>query len=241
MNWETGRFEPPIRWLPAILHFLGYDPFPAPTTVGQRLLHVRRQHGWSTSEAARQLGVERTTWQDWERGELILLRKHRLKVATPPASTQKKWPKKCELAGMESIGAGNVANPRRTNWAMGYSAGKRVEPDCVTGFDPVAACRALEKQTLADLLNGVCSRKSCRCWRWSSQSQACSIHASGVGRLAGVVLALVDLAVGDRCRREEGESDRQSRERGSLKHRWNLTYLKCPRRGSTSAVAAQAN
>ena len=82
MNWETGRFEPPIRRLPAILHFLGYDPFPAPTTVGQRLLHVRRQHGWSTSEAARQLGVDRTTWQDWERGELILFREHSLKVAT---------------------------------------------------------------------------------------------------------------------------------------------------------------
>jgi transcriptional regulator with XRE-family HTH domain len=81
MNWETGRFEPPIRWLPAILRFLGYDPFPPPITVGDRLLHARRQHGWSTSEAARQLGVDRTTWQDWEHGELILFREHRLKVA----------------------------------------------------------------------------------------------------------------------------------------------------------------
>ena len=36
MNWETGRFEPPIRWLPAILRFLGYDPFPPPITVGER-------------------------------------------------------------------------------------------------------------------------------------------------------------------------------------------------------------
>jgi transcriptional regulator with XRE-family HTH domain len=43
---------------------------------------VRHQHGWSTSEAARQLGVDRATWQDWERGELILFRKHRTKVAT---------------------------------------------------------------------------------------------------------------------------------------------------------------
>jgi transcriptional regulator with XRE-family HTH domain len=81
LNWETGRTVPPIRWLPAILRFLGYGPFPPPTTVGERLLHVRRQHGWSTSEAARQLGVDRTTWQDWERGELILFRKHRIKVA----------------------------------------------------------------------------------------------------------------------------------------------------------------
>lgn len=81
MNWETGRFEPPIRWLPAVLCFLGYDPFSRPTTVGERLLCVRRRRGWSTSEAARQLGVDRTTWQDWEHGELILFRKHRTKVA----------------------------------------------------------------------------------------------------------------------------------------------------------------
>jgi DNA-binding XRE family transcriptional regulator len=82
LNWETGRYEPPIRSMPAILAFLGYDPFPPPTTVGEQLLHVRREHGWSTGEAARQLGVDRTTWQDWERGELILFRVHRTKVAT---------------------------------------------------------------------------------------------------------------------------------------------------------------
>jgi len=81
MNWETRRNDPPIRAMPAILRFLGYDPVPPPTTVGERLLHVRRQHGWSTSEAARQVGVDRTTWQDWERGELILFRKHRVKMA----------------------------------------------------------------------------------------------------------------------------------------------------------------
>jgi DNA-binding XRE family transcriptional regulator len=44
LNWETGRYEPPIRSMPAILAFLGYDPFPPPTTVGEQLLHVRREH-----------------------------------------------------------------------------------------------------------------------------------------------------------------------------------------------------
>jgi transcriptional regulator with XRE-family HTH domain len=82
MNWEAGRFHPLIRWLPAILRFLGYDPFPVPTTVGERLLQKRRQHGWSTSEAARQFGVDRTTWEGWERGKLILFRKRCTKVAT---------------------------------------------------------------------------------------------------------------------------------------------------------------
>ena len=82
LNWETGQHHPSIRSVPAILSFLGYDAFVAPTTVGERLLQTRRKYGWSTGEAARQLGVDRTTWQDWERGELILFREHRLKVAT---------------------------------------------------------------------------------------------------------------------------------------------------------------
>jgi hypothetical protein len=37
INWETERFDPPIRSMPAILTFLGYDPFPLPITVGERL------------------------------------------------------------------------------------------------------------------------------------------------------------------------------------------------------------
>ena len=81
-NWEIGRYEPSIRSFPAILAFLGYNPFEPPATVGERLRHVRRQHGWSTGEAAHQLGVDRTTWQDWEHGKLILFRRHRTKVAT---------------------------------------------------------------------------------------------------------------------------------------------------------------
>jgi len=81
LNWEGSRFDPPIRWLPAILRFLGCDPFPMPTTLGARLLQARRKHGWSTSEAARQFGVDPSTWHNWEAGELILFREHRTKVA----------------------------------------------------------------------------------------------------------------------------------------------------------------
>ncbi len=28
INWEKGRTEPAVRFLPAIMPFLGYDPFP---------------------------------------------------------------------------------------------------------------------------------------------------------------------------------------------------------------------
>jgi transcriptional regulator with XRE-family HTH domain len=30
LNWENGHTEPPIESIPAILQFLGYDPYPAP-------------------------------------------------------------------------------------------------------------------------------------------------------------------------------------------------------------------
>ena len=61
LNWETGRRGPPIRLMPAILGFLGYDPFAAPTTVGERLLHARRKRGWSIREAGSHLSVDATT------------------------------------------------------------------------------------------------------------------------------------------------------------------------------------
>ena len=53
LNWETGQHQPPIRSIPGILAFLDYDPFPTPTTIGERLLQTRRKYGRSTSEAAR--------------------------------------------------------------------------------------------------------------------------------------------------------------------------------------------
>jgi len=33
LNWEKGHTEPPIVSIPAILRFLGYDPFPEPKTL----------------------------------------------------------------------------------------------------------------------------------------------------------------------------------------------------------------
>ena len=81
LNWETGRFDPPIRSMPTIFEFLGYYPFPWPTTVGEQLLRKRRELGWPINQAAGHLGVDPTAWRDWERGAIILYSKHRLKVA----------------------------------------------------------------------------------------------------------------------------------------------------------------
>lgn len=67
--------------MPAILRFLGYDPFPEPGSLPERLLAKRRAMGWSIKEATRQLGVDERTWAAWERGETILFRKHQELIA----------------------------------------------------------------------------------------------------------------------------------------------------------------
>ena len=81
LNWEKDHTAPPIESMPAIIRFLGYDPFPEPKNIPERLLAKRRAMGWSIKEAARQLGVHEGTWGDWERGGVILYRNHRLLVA----------------------------------------------------------------------------------------------------------------------------------------------------------------
>ena len=81
LNWEKGRTEPPIASVPVIVQFLGYDPFPQPTTLPEKLLAKRREMGWPIKEAAKAVGVDPSTWGNWERGQTILYRKHRALVA----------------------------------------------------------------------------------------------------------------------------------------------------------------
>ena len=58
LNWEKDHTEPPIESMPTIIRFLGYDPFPEPKNIPERLLTKRRAMGWSIREAARRLGVD---------------------------------------------------------------------------------------------------------------------------------------------------------------------------------------
>lgn len=81
LNWEKGRTEPPIAAMPVILKFLGYYPFPQPRTLLEKLLAKRREMGWSIKEAAEAVGVDPGTWGNWERGKIILYRKHRVLVS----------------------------------------------------------------------------------------------------------------------------------------------------------------
>jgi DNA-binding XRE family transcriptional regulator len=69
-NWEANSSGPEVRYMPAIIQFLGYNPLPAAATDGWavRLVNVRTALGLSQKEAARQIGIDPGTLAKWERG-----------------------------------------------------------------------------------------------------------------------------------------------------------------------------
>ena len=70
MNWEKGRTVPATRYLPRITSFLGYDPFPAPQTLGERIAAARRRLGIPRKKLARRLGVDEGALKRWEEGRM---------------------------------------------------------------------------------------------------------------------------------------------------------------------------
>ena len=58
MNWERNKAEPEIQYYPAIYSFLGYDPFPEPKTLGERIITWRRRHGVTRKALAKRLGID---------------------------------------------------------------------------------------------------------------------------------------------------------------------------------------
>jgi transcriptional regulator with XRE-family HTH domain len=67
-NWETGLTSPAIRYIPRVIRFLGYDPYPAPESLPARLLAARRRQGISRREFAGRLGLDEEMLARWERG-----------------------------------------------------------------------------------------------------------------------------------------------------------------------------
>jgi transcriptional regulator with XRE-family HTH domain len=82
LNWEKGHTEPSIESMTAIIRFLGYDPFPEPKNIAERLLAKRRAMGWSITEAARRLGVDEGTWGSWESGTTVPKGRHLILLTT---------------------------------------------------------------------------------------------------------------------------------------------------------------
>lgn len=80
-NSETGQPKPEIRFIPALVEFLGYDPEPVDEgTLAGRLVGKRRELGLSQREAARSLRIDSCTWAGWELGARIAREAHRRAV-----------------------------------------------------------------------------------------------------------------------------------------------------------------
>jgi transcriptional regulator with XRE-family HTH domain len=70
-NWETNGAQPTLKYMPAIIRFLGYNPLPPPLAGGwgERLVRCRTALGIAQSELAQRLEVDACTLARWERGE----------------------------------------------------------------------------------------------------------------------------------------------------------------------------
>jgi transcriptional regulator with XRE-family HTH domain len=69
--WEKDRGMPELRFVPAVLAFLGYDPRPVPRGIGERLVRYREGLGWSQKRLAKELNVNPTTLSRWESGRKV--------------------------------------------------------------------------------------------------------------------------------------------------------------------------
>ena len=45
-NWETGRTQIEVRYLPKVKDFLGYNPLSAPRNSGEAVRQARLARGW---------------------------------------------------------------------------------------------------------------------------------------------------------------------------------------------------
>ena len=64
--WEKRGVQPEVHFYPAIIAFLGYEPWPTPVTLGERLLAMRRRRGWTIKQSAMSINVDESTFARWE-------------------------------------------------------------------------------------------------------------------------------------------------------------------------------
>jgi transcriptional regulator with XRE-family HTH domain len=67
-GWERNTTSPEIRYIPAILKFLGYNPLPQHGSLSERMANGRKMHGLSQRKMAEMLCVDPATLQSWEAG-----------------------------------------------------------------------------------------------------------------------------------------------------------------------------
>jgi len=67
-RWERSTAQPQIHYFPRILKFLGYDPFPIPVSLADKLRGARKTIGFTQTMFAEWLGIDPTTLRKWEQG-----------------------------------------------------------------------------------------------------------------------------------------------------------------------------
>jgi len=67
-NWEKDRTYPAVRYLPRLIRYLGYDPFPKPQSFGDRLRAKRQHLGLSRKRLAVLILIDDGTLQRYEQG-----------------------------------------------------------------------------------------------------------------------------------------------------------------------------
>ena len=61
MNWERGGAIRYPSYYPCIIEWLGYDPFPKPSSPGEHLLQSRLRMGLTSQEMADRWGIDQGT------------------------------------------------------------------------------------------------------------------------------------------------------------------------------------
>ena len=79
-SWSKGRGAPSATVWPSVIRFLGYDPRPEPTTVGEALKRYRGSAGVSQRTLAGRLHVDQKTLAWWEQGIRMPQGKHLARV-----------------------------------------------------------------------------------------------------------------------------------------------------------------
>lgn len=67
-NWEGNAATPTIRYIPAVIRFLGYNPLPPANSFPERLATARKVLDLSQRKMAEKLGVDPATLMGWEAG-----------------------------------------------------------------------------------------------------------------------------------------------------------------------------
>ncbi|HTK33769.1 MAG TPA: helix-turn-helix transcriptional regulator [Caulobacteraceae bacterium] len=68
LSWEAEKRRPTDRFYPAIIRFLGREPWPEPRTLGERLRAERLRRGLSQEQVAAIIQVDAGSISAWEAG-----------------------------------------------------------------------------------------------------------------------------------------------------------------------------